>query len=190
MDNMKLRVTCTASKLVALNDMHPLQGDLKSLSETSFEKLKASILKYGVAFPFFCWRNGGKLWICDGTQRDRVLHKLRDEGYQIPKLPVDFIQAKDKKEAKEKILLLSSQYGKMDLDSLYTFGLEAHLDFEELTPILELPDINLEDFKDGYLKDETRKDHEVFEFQCPACGHSGPRKSFVHTKEADSKPAA
>ena len=142
-DDMTIRVTCQANSTIGLDEIHRLQGDLKSLSEENFDKLKKSILKYGISFPIFLWRQNGAARILDGTQRDIVLKRMREEGYKIPLLPVDWIEAKDEKEAKEKILLISSQYGKMTEDSLYQF-VAGSLDFNEILPMIDFPALDLE----------------------------------------------
>jgi hypothetical protein len=53
------------------------------------------------------------LFVLDGHQRDRVLRRLKAQGYSVPALPIAFIEAKDEAEARKKILLLSSQCGEM-----------------------------------------------------------------------------
>jgi hypothetical protein len=116
-----IQVKCSAAVNIPLADLTPLQGELKQLSDASFEKLKKSILKHGITFPFFVWQSADKNYILDGTQRDRVLTKLSEDGFDIPALPCALIQAKDRKEAAEKILLISSQYGKMSNNSLQDF---------------------------------------------------------------------
>ena len=172
----EIRVTCKGAALAELSDLVPIQGDLKSLSKEDFEKLKKSILRYGITFPFFVWRRNGKLALVDGTQRDRVLREIQKEGYRIPKLPVDFIEAKSEKEAKEKILLLSSQYGKMTNDSLYEFIEEGGLDFPDLKEILDLPQINFGVFERGYRPEPLGEFPSVGEdietdYVCPRCGY-------------------
>src|SRR4029450_12705491 len=104
-------IRCKAAVNLDLPNLTPLQGDLKELSEPNFNKLKQSILKHGITFPFFVWQSDGENYILDGTQRDRVLKRMTDEGYGVSPLPCALIQAKDRKEAAEKILLISSQYG-------------------------------------------------------------------------------
>ena len=99
------------------------------------------------------WQDDGTNFILDGTQSDRVLRRLADEGYDIPPLPCALITAKDKREACEKILLISSQYGKMTNESLYEFISKNELDFLELEEMLDLPQINLEEFKVGWLQE-------------------------------------
>src|SRR5262249_1343462 len=105
-----IAIRCTAAVNLDLANLTPLQGELKELAGANFEKLKQSILKHGITFPFFIWQSAGENYILDGTQRDRVLKRMADEGYKIPPLPCALIQAKNRKEAAEQILLISSQY--------------------------------------------------------------------------------
>mgnify|MGYP001570317513 CR=1 FL=1 len=139
---MEIRVTCSANSTIDLDQIYSLQGDLKSLSEEDFEKLKKSILRYGISFPIFLWQQKDKARILDGTQRDKVLKKMREEGYKIPSLPVDLIEAKDETEAKEKILLISSQYGRMTDESFKDFLAGSMIDFPVIEGILALPQID------------------------------------------------
>ena len=144
-----ITVRCKAAVNLDLAELTPLQGGLKELSEANFEKLKQSILRHGITFPFFVWQSDGLSYILDGTQRDRVLKKMAIAGYKIPPLPCALIQAKDRAEAAEKILLISSQYGKMTNQSLQDFLAENDLDFLKLQDELELPSIDLEYFRDA-----------------------------------------
>jgi hypothetical protein len=175
-----IAIHCTAAIDLKLAELTPLQGNLKELSDANFEKLKQSILRHGITFPFFVWEGEGKNFILDGTQRDRVLRKLAVEGYHIPSLPCAIITAKDKREACEKILLISSQYGKMTNESLYEFISKNDLGFLELDEMLDLPQINLEEFKVGWLQepdfgpasaDEQGRLDKKNPITCPECGH-------------------
>ena len=120
-DHNTVEIRCTAAINLNLDQLMPMQGDLKELFESNFNKLKQSILRHGITFPFFVWQNEGSNYILDGTQRDRVLTRMAEEGFHIPALPCALIEAKDRKEAAEKILLISSQYGKMTNNSLEQF---------------------------------------------------------------------
>src|SRR5262250_1941710 len=122
-----VQIRCKAAVNLDLDQLTPMQGDLKELSQTNFNKVKQSILRHGITFPFFVWQNEGKNYILDGTQRDRVLLKLVAAGYQCPPLPCGLIDAKHKREAAEKILLTSSQYGRMTEGSLDEFLAENDL---------------------------------------------------------------
>jgi len=171
-----VQIRCTAAVNLDLVNLTPLQGDLKELSESNFNKLKQSILRHGITFPFFVWQSDGENYILDGTQRDRILKRMSDEGYGIPLLPCALIEAKDKKEAAEKILLISSQYGHMTEESLDQFLAENDLTFLELADELELPSID-----DTYFKDpnefaaagegEQGRLDQKKPVKCPACGH-------------------
>ena len=138
-----IKVTCKGAGLAQLEDLHPLQGDLKTLSEENFQKCKNALTgKHGFSFPFFVWRDKGKLWVLDGHQRDKTLKRLEQDGWKVPLLPVDYIEAGNQKEAKEKILLLSSQYGEMTDESLSQFIKEAELDIAGLSDSLALRDLD------------------------------------------------
>lgn len=153
-----------------------MQGELKELSTRNFEKLKRSILKHGIAFPFFVWQNDGANYILDGTQRDRVLSKMVAEGFTVPPLPCSLIRARDRKEAAEKILLISSNYGKLSEESLEEFLTENDLSFLELANELELPAIDENYFRDpgefaaAGENEQGRLDQKT-PMTCPECGH-------------------
>ena len=172
-------IRCTAAINLNLTDLLPLQGDLKELSKQSFEKLKRSILKHGITFPFFIWQEGRTNYILDGTQRDRVLVLMAAEGYKVPALPCALIEAKDRKEAAEKILLISSQYGKMTNNSLEQFLADNDLELPELDEELELSNIDMDFFRDADftatgMDDQGRLDKKN-PITCPACGHEFTR---------------
>jgi ParB-like chromosome segregation protein Spo0J len=171
-----IAVRCEAAITLNLSELVPLQGDLKALSEASFDKLKRSILKHGITFPFFVWQSDGTNWILDGTQRDRVLNKMAAAGCEIPPLPCALIQAGDKKDAAAKILLISSRYGRMREESLDEFLVENDLSFLELADELELPEIDQRYFADpnGFAPtggDDQGHLDKKNPVTCPECGH-------------------
>src|SRR5690242_7227879 len=171
-----IAVHCEAAVNLQLAELAALQGGLKELSKSSFQKLKQSILRHGITFPFFIWQNEGRNWILDGTQRDRVLRMMAEEGYSIPLLPCALIEAKDKREAAEKILLISSQYGRISEQSLDEFLTDNDLSFLELADELELRAIDEKYFADPNSfaatdeSDQGRLDQKN-PITCPACGH-------------------
>src|SRR5215831_15272199 len=171
-----VQISCKAAINLDLDQLTPLQGDLKELPQTNFNKLKQSILRHGITFPFFVWQSEGTNYILDGTQRDRVLLKLVAAGYECPPLPCALIDSKDKREAAEKILLISSQYGRMTEESLDEFLAENDLSFLELADELELPSIDDAYFKDpnGFSaagEDEQGRLDQKKPVKCPQCGH-------------------
>jgi len=149
----EIRITCQGAGTAALEDLVPLQGGLKKLDSDRYKKLKRALLKHGFSFPFFVWKSEGKLHILDGHQRDVALKRLKSQGYTIPPLPIDFIEAASEKEAKEKILLLSSQYGQMTDESALAFMRESELDIDDLLGIVDLPQIDLEKLSERLEKE-------------------------------------
>lgn len=93
-EKKEIKVSCQGAATATLEDLYPLQGDLKSLPEESYQKLKRALIKYGFSFPLFVWRHKAKLFTLDGHQRDRALKRMKEEGFRIPRLPVDYIQAR------------------------------------------------------------------------------------------------
>lgn len=140
MSDKSISIRCSGADAIRLSELLGMQGKLKSLPEKNYQKLKKIILKYGFSEPISVWKNCGKYWILNGHQRLETLTRLDKEGFEIPEIPINYVQAKSSKEAKEKILALTSQYGVMSLDSLSDFIADNALDlshddfvFPELT---------------------------------------------------------
>jgi ParB/Sulfiredoxin domain len=151
--NRQITVTCRTADSLPLDKIVAFQGELKSLSKPEFEKLKKSIVKFGLSFPSFIWKQNGSAKCLDGHQRSRVLTEMRKEGWKIPEVPVVYVDAKNEKEAKEKILLLSSQYGRYSPESLYEFLTTADLEFADLSSIIDLPQLNMDAFNLNFYGD-------------------------------------
>jgi hypothetical protein len=131
-----ISIKCETKDTLELAELIELQGNLKARTDIDYDKIKLSIIKYGFSFPFFVWRGEDKNYILDGHGRMATLCKMQKDGYIIPPLPVVYIQAKDKKEAKQKLLRLNSQYGKMTKESVLEFADDIDLNFDEIA----LPD--------------------------------------------------
>lgn len=125
------------------------QGNLKEMSKDSALKLRESIFKHGWIAPVFVW---DKNYILDGHGRLLVLQELIKEGYTIGPIPIVDIEAKTKKEAGEILLSINSKYQRMTEEGLYEFLHEMDISLDDL-PYIELPDIDLEQFKAGYFDD-------------------------------------
>jgi len=180
MENIKeIKINCESNNYFELDSFNDLQGNLKSLSDENFDKLKKSIVERGFAFPYFAWRDSKKkLWILDAHQRTKVLKHLRDvENYIIPKLPTVLIKAQDKREAKELLLIANSRYGVITREGLQEFISEINyeIDLTYLNDILDFPDIDLDngfnseynpnDFGENFeLKDGDREPYQQMTF--------------------------
>ncbi len=140
-----LRIECEAKENVPFEQFRDLQGELKTLSEPDFNKLKESLLEFGFSFPIFCWKNKNIKWIIDAHQRLKVIKHLKEvEGYKIPNLPTAYIFAKNKKEAETKLLILNSQYGKTTQESVAKYIEEREIDVKEYGNLFEIPNYNID----------------------------------------------
>lgn len=142
-----VKIACTGAEDVALDDLKPMQGNLKTMSKATLEKFEKEILRHGFSEPVSVWVEDGIYHILNGHQRVTALKSLRSQGYKTPeKVPVSIVTAKNKKEAYEKILALTSQYGEMDFNSLKGYLDEFDIDLEFVNDHLhfaDLGDLNL-----------------------------------------------
>ena len=135
-----ISIKCDCKDFLKLEDMTVMQGNLKERNDTDYEKIKKSILTYSFSFPFFIWKSGKTNYLIDGHGRFATLCKMQKDGYIIPPLPVVYISCKDKKDAKQKLLRLNSQYGKMTKESVLEFAEDIDLNFDEIA----LPDTTID----------------------------------------------
>lgn len=152
-----IQIKCETKDSLELAEMTELQGGLKIRDDIDYDKIELSILKYGFSFPFFIWKSGKTNYLLDGHGRFEILCRMQKDGFIIPPLPVVYVQAKTKKEAKEKLLRLNSTFGKMTKESVLEFAEDIDLNFDEIA----LPDTVI-DFTDqsGEIA-ETEGDDEA-----------------------------
>ena len=143
-----ISVKCESNDLKNIAELTELQGNLKARNDVDYDKIKLSIIKYGFSFPFFYTELGGKNYILDGHGRFATLCKMQNDGYIIPDLPCVKVECKDLKEAKQKLLRLNSQYGKMTKESVLEFAEDIDLNFDEIA----LPDTVI-DFSSEEVED-------------------------------------
>jgi hypothetical protein len=150
-----IKVTCKAADLLDPDTVEEFQGNLKEMSKDSFEKMKRSLERHGFTAPCLVWRNGKEVKVLDAHQRLRVLRAMLADGYTLEggKVPVAYIDAATEKEAKEKILVFASQYGRATDEGLYEFISVNNLDFATLATEVALPSINIDLFARSYFVD-------------------------------------
>ena len=151
-----IKIECETKDYLDWHNITEFQGGLKIRDDADIEKAKTSILKYGWSFPFFVWVSGKTNYCLDGHARIKVLKALEEEGYIIPELPVVYIQAKNKTEAKQKLLRLNSNFGHFTKESVIEFAEDIDLNFDEIA----LPDTVI-DFTGAEEPQETEGDDEV-----------------------------
>ena len=167
----KLQIKCVGSDAIEINELQSFQNNLKILSEDQKSKLKNSILENGFIAPVFIWKDSdqeGKNYILDGHQRLVVLKELQQEGMEIPKIPVSYIEAKNLSEAKKRLLLIASAYGKTNKERLTDYLNTAGLDIEVLDNtsfILSQKDL------DNLIEEDPTIEPFKLEHICPSCGY-------------------
>lgn len=142
-----IKITCEGSGLAKLDELVPTQGNLKSLSEANYKKLRGRILAKGFRVPVFIWKDKKKkLKLLDGHQRRLTLITMRDqEGYEIPDIPYAEIKAESEKDAREMVLEILAQYGKLERQGLYEFTVESDISVDFIKQNIHFGDsLNIE----------------------------------------------
>lgn len=129
----RVEITCTGTDFVSIDEIVDFQGKLKSRTADQIAAVIRSIEEFGFSFPFFLWNDAGTRWCLDGHGRLGALRFMRDEGWEVPKLPAVYIEAKDETEAKQKLLRMNSQYGQITVDGLLEFTTGIDVEWTELS---------------------------------------------------------
>lgn len=172
----EIRIECDTKLYLPLENLNEFQGELKSLSNENYDKLKKQITEQGFSAPIFVWKDAAKYYLLDGHQRKRVCEQLKKEGWKIPDLPCVEIFAKTKLQAKKKLLSYVSTFGKVDKQGLYQYIMDAELGVEDLEDF-DIPEVDLSQFKEEYFDGLGSNDESLQEQsedntkQCPNCGH-------------------
>lgn len=152
-----IKIACETKDYIDWHKLTDFQGGLKTRDKSDIEKAKTSILKFGWSFPVFVYKEKDINYIMDGHCRRLVLQQLESEGYIIPELPCVYVKAKNKVEAKEKLLRLNSTYGHMTKESVLEFiGGDFELNIDEIA----LPDTTI-DFSTTLEVTDTEGDDDV-----------------------------
>lgn len=104
--SVKTGETCPIDKLI------PFQGKLKRGDEEGTRRLRASLEKYGIFMPFFVWENDGEFLVWNGHGRLSCLHQMRRDGWSIHDVPVVFITAGTRVQAKQLLIAKEADYGR------------------------------------------------------------------------------
>lgn len=91
MSDKKIIVTCKGADVLPIDSIENFQGDLKRITKQNLEKLKKRIIKDGINVPLFVWRVNDWCRLLDGHQRLKALLSLREDGYELPLIPVAYI---------------------------------------------------------------------------------------------------
>ncbi len=174
---MQIQVNKGLSDLptILLSEVLPIQKKLKKLSESNYKKLKEAVIQKGFCFPVFLWQNEQKYHLLDGHQRQILFER---EQWNVP-VPYVLVDADSLTDAKEKLLLCTSQFGTITMDGLANFGVdldwtwvEGFVNFDAL-PILDFMDLkNTENYELKQPEYERPKPNDKSNIcKCPNCGH-------------------
>ncbi len=148
-----VKVKCRGYKNIKISKLIEFQGNLKELNPVSYDKFKANLLRLGFSEPVLVWEQGRKHFIINGHQRIKTLKLMEGEGIEIPKeLPVNYVEARDIREAKLKVLSMASEYGIVTEQGLMEFIKEANIDKDELLKYFTFTKINLAKLLDKNLE--------------------------------------
>lgn len=121
-------VNVKAAKTLPLDSLQPFQDGLKTSTTESMANLKQGILDEGICLALSVWPHKGKNNVIDGHQRIPALRELEQEGWKIPPIPVNIVEAKTVAEAKRKVLLGAGVAGRVQMDALTNFMAKNKLD--------------------------------------------------------------
>jgi hypothetical protein len=167
----EIRVTCHTADCLPYEQIELLQGGLKKRTDEQIDKICRSIIKHGWAFPEFIWQNEGHNYCLDGHGRQAAIPRLIEMGYTIPAIPIVYVEAKDKEEAKELLLKCISQYGNVIAEEFLSFTQGLNFDFSDfdipgISDIFPEKVFKISDFFDEGFNPEKKEKIRL----CPHCG--------------------
>lgn len=127
----EIKITCKGADLLPFDSLENFQGNLKKITKQNLDKLKKRIIRDGINVPLFVWRVNDWCRILDGHQRLKALQSLREDGYILPMIPVAYIEADDEKDARQKLLGITSQFGEFEIEELNNWMKELDDDLAE-----------------------------------------------------------
>lgn len=131
-ESERLKIACTGSGTIDFHELVEIQGGLKNRTAGDIERMRRSIETYGFSFPFFVWSTKTKQYVLDGHGRLEALRAMEQDGIEIPPLPIVEIEAKSRKEAKQKLLRLNSTYGEFTIEGIEEFTADISVDWDDI----------------------------------------------------------
>lgn len=130
----EIRTAFRIGPILSIHEMYEFQDDLKVTDEVELEKLISEIINTGMAFaPDVYLDPEDGLWkIIDAHHRKKALIILEERGWKVPKYQTIEVLAKDREEAKLRVLQRNSQYGRMTVHGLISFAKQNTLKFDRL----------------------------------------------------------
>lgn len=148
---------------MSINQLTAIQGQLKILTEENYRRLRKELETVGFIEPVSIWENTTvdcTLYILNGHQRVETLRRMALDGWSIPQIPINWVEADDLEDAKRKVLALASQYGTVTKEGLSDFMADLNLTLEEFDSEFNFPEINVLELDFSKPKTTTVQAHE------------------------------
>lgn len=118
-------------------------NDLKDDGTRELDKLQGVFERVGFIVPLMVWKKGkARPYVLDGHSRKQTLQRMEDDDWEIPDLPVNWIDQATKQLAMEAALYVSSEYSKVTGSSLGAHLGKLKLSGQEMLkirPMISLP---------------------------------------------------
>ncbi|MDR3341818.1 MAG: hypothetical protein LBT14_03340 [Treponema sp.] len=128
-----IKISCQGAGLIDWRSIKSLQEQYKDRTDEDIQKIMLSIIKYGWAFPAYVSKIDDDIWAIDAHGRLLAAEHLEKDGWIIPPIPVDWIQAKTKEEAKQLLLRCDSRYGTINREGFVEFIKDIDVVMEDLS---------------------------------------------------------
>lgn len=106
---------------LTLDQMEDFQGNIKTLDQKGYDRLKKSIIKNGIIAPFTVWDDHDIYRLLNGNQTKKILLEMQQlkAEYNMPeRFPVIIVTAETEKEAWDIWTSITSQYGRFNKSAL------------------------------------------------------------------------
>lgn len=174
-----LKILCTGEIEVDYRSLLELQlledgRNLKQTDDDKILKLAESLLRFGIVNNIQVWIDENENCYCfDAHHRKKALAILSEIGVNIPVLPATRCLAETKNDAKKLLLIKESRTSWVNVEVVSDYIKEIGFSFEVASSVIDLPKFSWNDLKESSdLNDfeESQKDEEVKNCECPKCG--------------------
>lgn len=162
-----IQIKCKTGYSLPLKDFRLYSGKLKKHSMLEVERVVDSIIDDGFLFPISVMKVEDKNYIVDGEATYEALCELEDRGFEIPEIPVIYIEGDD---IKKVILIGTSTNHCVTEISLKKFVEDTNIDLKdfgfnssELIDFHTDMDINLYVYTNGGKFSEQNLESSDFE---------------------------
>lgn len=140
---MKIKLGGMSLKNIDYRELIPLQGDLKILTKENYKRLQKSFKEKGLFVPMFVWKDEDKFKLLDGHGRERLFENeqavfVDSDGKETHEIPCIVVEAKNLKDAKEKLLIITSQYQTMTHEGLDEFAFDLDESWMKDTTVFDV----------------------------------------------------